>query len=172
MNKNIQIRETPDSVICILPKRANIVAVIFLALWTMGYLFILAISIYGQIVDHRITGALNFALVIFGLAALLAIQMILWNIKGCEIISLDAQSLEIRKTGLLFALPRKYETSLIGTFEVNMKSKRKMGAFYGFTGSTIQFTYWEQTKGFGQSLTEQQAKQIIQALNARLAISR
>ena len=104
--------------------------------------------------------------ILYVIAEIFCLRVFLWHFRGQEKIVLTKEILRIEKKGTILNFPDNYRLEKIRDFSLaENKLIENMFNFYKLTGGKIQFVYFGETIKFGQSLTQMEARKIIQQLN-------
>lgn len=126
--------------------------------------------IFGLITDtDKLHGEIILFISFFFIVGIFVFNIFLWHLKGKEKVSLSDKELIVEKLGTIFTSKRKYDIQDIDVFSLTEKPTTPFFIrFWGLGGGQIQFNYFGQFKYFGQTLTGNDAKTIINKLNNKL----
>jgi hypothetical protein len=152
--KNLFATPSEDKIVFILKRKPNWGLVLFIGLWLIFWLACLGTIFIGLIEDApKRNTEIYFYFSIVVILGLWIVKIFLWLLRGKEQITLDESN---------FTSPRKYETSLIDNISVVTKPTTPgWYRLYGFGGGNVMFDYLEQKKYFGQTLTHEEASEIV-----------
>ena len=152
-------------------RKPNWFMLLLTGVWVFGLIGITATVIYGLLTDSdKLDGDIVLFMALFILIGLFVLKIFLWHLRGKEKIVIKGKELWIIKVGTILTIPKKYEISLIDNFTVTDRPTTPHWIrFWGLGGGRIQFDYLDQIKYFGQTLTKNEAIQIIDKLNKKIS---
>jgi hypothetical protein len=161
--KNLFATTSEDKIVFILKRKPNWGLVLFIGLWLIFWLACLGTIFIGLIEDAPKRNAeIYFYFSIVVILGLWIVKVFLWLLWGKEKITLDENNLTVERIGTFFTSARKYETSLIDNISIATKHTTPgWYRLYGFGGGQVMFDYLEQKKYFGQTLTHEEANEIV-----------
>ncbi len=152
----------------ILKRKPNWGIVALTGAWIFGFLAIFGTVVYGFITDKFQTD-LFFVLLLFFSVFLFCVKTFLWHLRGRERVILNEKELRIEREGTILSTTRRFNRDQIDGFAVSHENSiPKILVIYGIRGGFIEFEYLGQKKYFGQSLTKNEAKQIVINLNEKI----
>ena len=168
--------ETGDSLTIRIPSRRNILLVAFLTLWLCGWLA-------GEIAApttfltgaQKDPGAVAFVvlwLCFWTAGGAAAIYVWLWQLKGCEVVTLSPAALSLKRE--LFGLGRTkhYDATEIHNLRVSPRTYNPFDfqsglAMWGVGGGVLAFDYGSKTYRFASGVEEAEARAILQKIGGR-----
>lgn len=155
----------------------NWIVIILLSFWITGVFFILGSIIISTILDFKKRG-INFEIFIclipFLLFKLKAIQILLWNYKGVEQITINNKELIIERQGTIFFKPKKY--NLLDITNIKLTDNKPFSWFYRYNWNTndgkVAFKFMEQDKQMGIELKNKDASYITELLKEKVAFAK
>ena len=172
--EQLQINHYDQGIEIIVPPKRSVFVSSFLGLWmlawTYGEIFIIGRLVHGsgQVADgFMITGMFAWSI-----AGFIAVLIWLWNTKGREIILISESEVRRYREYVLFSRSEMYECCNIRNLRVNeidlsCPDMVQGAEFWGLSGGMIAFDYGEQTGKFGLGIADEDAYQIIEAINSR-----
>ena len=169
--------EEADGLAIRIPAKRNVFILAFLTIWLCGWAFgevTAPIALFTA--AHKQPGAAAFLLVWlcgWTLGGALAIYVWLWQLKGCEIITVSPAALGIKRELFGCGRVKQYDVSEIRELRVapltyNPFDYRSGLAFWGMGGGALAFDYGFKTYRFGAGVDEAEARIILQTITARL----
>ncbi|HSH01407.1 MAG TPA: hypothetical protein VLL52_02740 [Anaerolineae bacterium] len=167
-----------------IPSQRNIFIIIILSIWllfwSIGELVVGGMLIAGVISFIIDPDPIAAVMLLPGLFMIIwfifwtigggfATYTLLWSIAGQEIITINDQTLTLRRALFRFGKPKEYTTDHIRDLRAsaetlspnNVMNPARGLAFWGITGGNIAFDYGAQTYRFGAGIDEAEAKQIV-----------
>lgn len=174
------------------PSRKNWFMILFLGFWLIGWavgeiavpaLFLPAL-LSPPAGEHQLgSSGPGVFLVVFLLAWLggwtvggvMAIRQWLWNLKGVEIVTLDGESLSIRRRSVGRGREKRYALAEVSALRVSVPAYDPsnpwgmQGAtkWWSRSGGIMAFDYGASTVRFGQGLEEAEAKKLLAEIAQR-----
>lgn len=169
-SNNYEINETENQFTITIKREANFLILVLTGVWSIAWIIAIGTIIYGLIGNpNRFDAEIAAFLAFFTLAELLFFKTFLWHIRGKERVTLENKKLQIEKIGTILTGLKKYEIDYINNISKTQKSTVPIWMrFWGFAGGKIEFDYLEQKKYFGQTLTTDEAIQIIEKLKEKI----
>ncbi len=154
----------------IIRRKPNWFVLILTGLWSLGWFGLFLTIVYGFITDpDKIDGELILFMLIFLVAGLFIFKIFLWQLRGQERITLSDKELIIRKKGTFLTVPRRFELETIESVSDTMQSKIPgWMIFWGLGGGVIEIVYLGNAKYFGQTISKEQSKAIIEAIKEKI----
>ncbi|WP_276499778.1 hypothetical protein [Pontibacter litorisediminis] len=162
-----------SSLVVTLKREANYLILFLTGAWSLAWAGITLTILYSLATNpEKIDGELIIFTTLIILAGVFVLKYLLWHLNGIERIELNAQELTVQKLGTILTSKRKYELSQIDNFRVVTKQTSPLiFRMYGITGGQIQFGYYGNNKVFGQTLSKQEAENLVNVLNEKLLSS-
>ena len=160
-----------------IPAKRTVFILAFLTIWLCGWAFgEVTAPIAFFTASHKQSGAAAFLLVWlcgWTLGGALVIYVWLWQLKGCEIITVSPTALGIKRELFGFGPAKHYDVSEIRELRVaplayNPFDYRSGMAFWAMGGGVFAFDYGFKTYRFGPGVDEAEARIILQTMIARL----
>jgi hypothetical protein len=169
--------EEADGLAIRVPSKRNIFILGFLTLWLCGWLageIMAPIGLFTTV--HKDPGGAAFLLVWlcgWTVGGAFAFYVWLWQIKGCEVVTISPTALSIKRVIFGYGRAKQYDVSEIRRLRVaplafNPFDFRSGMAFWGIGGGALAFDYGFKTYRFGAGVDEAEARVILQAITARL----
>jgi hypothetical protein len=168
--------EEADGLAIRIPARCNYLKLAFLSLWLCGWAFGMVMGTFGFFSGMTKNPASGSFMVIWLSAWTIgggcALFTWLWQLKGCEIITVSPDALSVRHDIFGCGRTKHYDASEIRDLRVAPFTYipgdfRNGFAFWGFGGGTIAFDYGYKTFRFGAGIDEAEARIIVDAISAR-----
>jgi len=160
-----------------IPSRRNIFLFAFLTIWLCGWAFgeVSALITFFKFAQKE-PGAASFLIIWlcgWTLGGAFAIYTWLWQLKGCEIITVSPTALGIKRDLFGRGRTKYYDVSEIRELRVTPLTYspfdfRSGMAFWGIGGGALAFDYGFKTYRFGAGVDEVEARIILQMMIARL----
>jgi len=160
-----------------IPSRRNIFLFAFLSLWLCGWLAGEIAAPYAFFTAaHKEPGGAAFMLFWFcgwTVGGAFALYAWLWQLKGCQIITVSPDALSIRHELFGHGRTKHYDVSQIRHLRIapltyDPADYRSATAFWGFGGGAIAFDYGFRTFRFGAGVDEAEARIILETIVQRL----
>jgi len=168
------IQETIRGLYIEIPPKRNWGVIIFFVAWLGGWAFgeIMVISqlineVFLGSSDFLGTGFMLFWLIGWTVGGLKALKILLFLIAGKEFIQLNGTQLTIGKQGFLIGKSKTYDLQKIKDFSVCDMGNSSQTNWMEQNNSVIQFDYGMKTIRFGDSLSEAEAKHIINQIRTK-----
>jgi hypothetical protein len=159
-----------------IPARRNLLIVAFLSVWLCGWVageFTAPFQLFREIGRH--SGAAAFML--FWLCGWTAgggfvIYILLWQLRGFEVVTVSGAALSIRQSLPLFGRVKEYDLTQIrdlrvASYTYNPFDFKNRMAFWGIGGGNLAFDYGYKTFRFGAGVDEAEARIILQTILQR-----
>jgi len=137
-------------------------------------------SVSGNIFRGNFSGANAFEifwLCGWTIGGIFALNMLLWNLIGKEIITVFPSAITIRRTGSIFFSNKTYDLNEAKHFRAeqnyyqnNYWGNRSTNDFFGQNNGTIKFEYGLKTIKFGDGIDEAEANYILKQLRDKKLI--
>lgn len=169
--------EQADGVVIRIPSKRNIFIIGFLTLWLCGWLAGEVGAPIGLFTAARNDpGAVAFMVVwlcLWTVGGAFTIYTWLWQIKGCEVVTVSPTALSIKREIFGYGRTRQYDPVEIRQLRVapltyNPFDFRGSMAFWGVGGGALAFDYGFKTFRFGAGVDEAEARIILQIITDRL----
>lgn len=169
--------EHADGLAIRIPAKRNVFIVGFLTLWLCGWAVgevTATIALFTSAQEEPGSAAfLLFWLCGWTVGGALAICIWLWQINGCEVVTVSPIALSIRHDVLGFGRTKHYDVAEIRELRVaplifNPFDFRSCMAFWGIGGGALAFDYGFKTYRFGGGVDEAEARVILQSIISRL----
>lgn len=154
------------------PKWEN---VIFIALWLTIIIGIFLFILIGFILDSKRSEkgyGIFIGFIPFFLIGIKMYQILLWNARGIELISINNKELKIERLGTIFCSPKIY--TLIDITGIGLTNKEPYSLFWKYNWNSnegrVAFKYMNQEKQMGIELGNKDANYIAELLKERVAI--
>lgn len=170
-----QLSDTPRGLEVTIPAPRQILVVLFLPIWLVGWLFG-EVSVISELASGSAKGGASAFLLIWlagwTVGGAFAIGTTLWMYFGKERVLLTTTSLGIRREALGIGRSREYELSQIRNLRVSPESFSMFNPgngvrVLGLGGGNIAFDHGAATIRFGAGIDEAEATQIAADLRAR-----
>lgn len=171
------VTEDREGLVIRIPAKRNIFLIGFLGVWLCGWLFgeVSALAVLLGVGKREPgTGVFMFVwLTGWTVGGFFALYAWLWQVKGCEIITLSPSALGIRREVFGHGRSKLYDVTEIHNLRVapmifNPADFRTGMAFWGVGGGTLAFDYGFKTYRFGAGIEEAEARIILQMLQGRV----
>ena len=144
-----------------------------IALMTMWLILFIAGSILISIdyffYDVNFDSIIFAGYLIFILAAIIVVRQLLWQLQGKEIVEISDGKLLLYKEGIFWAQPKTFELDYVDKFRYEKNDETTFFLKkYGLSGGKIIFNYMDLPKQFGQTVTESEARSIINQIEKHL----
>jgi len=168
--------ELADGLSFRIPPKRNIFIVGFLGLWLCGWVFgeiMGSATLFTQAVKEPAGAAfMLFWLCGWTVGGAFTLYVWLWQIKGCEVITISPTSLSIKREIFGYGPTKHYDVSEFRQFRVapltyNPTDFRTGMAFWGIGGGTLAFDYGFKTFRFGSGIDEAEGRIILQTITSR-----
>ena len=145
--------------------------IFFIGIWLVTWGAIIITIGYGLSNNPKKADTLLFSVfILLLLFGLLAIDILLWLVRGKESIEITNDNFIIKRMGSLLKLKRSYPIREINGFSVSDGNNVSFWAkSYGLAGGQIRFDVKGKTKFIGQTLTKAEAQEYVNELNALLS---
>ncbi|MCP4346096.1 MAG: hypothetical protein GY795_11300 [Desulfobacterales bacterium] len=163
-----KIVSSQDVTEIIIPSKKNLVAIIFLGCWSVGWAFCGVMAISEFFTDATERSFLSVILVGWIFGGIIAIYPLLWNLAGKEIISLSSKELIHKRNIFGLGKLKRYHINLIENIRLTTENSEE--AVFGFGSGTIAFDYSQKTFKFGSNIDEAEAKHIINVIAEKYKI--
>ncbi len=168
--------EEREGVVIRIPSKRNIFFIGFLGVWLCGWLFgeVSAIAVLLG-VGKREPGSGVFMFVWltgWTVGGMFAMYAWLWQVKGCEVITLSPSAFGIKREVFGYGRSQFYDLNEIRELRVapmtfNPADFRSGMAFWGIGGGSLAFDYGFKTYRFGTGVEEAEARVILQTILSR-----
>jgi hypothetical protein len=164
-----------DGIVIRIPARRNIALMLFLlvwvAVWSTGGSAMMSQTLNGKGSPEGVSFSLVW-LVFWAAGESFAILVLLWQLRGREIITLTPRMLEIRRDIFGIGSSRRYDLTQVRFLRVapqpfNPYDFRGAFTFWGLGGGVLAFDYGFRTYRFGGGIDEAEARMIAQTLMDR-----
>jgi hypothetical protein len=164
----------PDGIAIHIPARRQILALLFLPVWLVGWGFG-EISVIRQLLNPSNTEPAAFLivwLVAWTAGGAFALLTILWQLAGREIVSVTGMMLQVRRDVFGIGYNRRYDVSQVRFLRLapvpyNPRDLRSATAQWGLSGGPIAFDYGSRTVRVGAGLDEAEARVVLEKLVER-----
>ena len=168
------IADEPEGLRITIPARRYWYAIVFLALWSVGWFFAEKATLF-QVFDPETAppgkAFLTLWLLLWTAAGAFVIYTWLWIVSGREVLLFDATSLTISRETALFARARNFDADNVRDLRTaptmgpcSLMDARSTFVLWGLTGGHIAFDYGAKTYSFGAGVDEAEAKQIVKQI--------
>jgi hypothetical protein len=167
--------DTIDSLIISIPSKKNLLLILFVGFWMVGWF-----SGETSALNGLINGGFNnpdlFMIAWLGgwtIGGIFVMSLLLWQIFGKEKIEIANHSIIYSRTVLIPFFPKEYSFEHIKNLRVahigynGMYGRSRNMAFWGFGPGLIAFDYGSQTVRIGVGIDEAEAKQILAEIQQR-----
>ncbi|MGE5404271.1 MAG: hypothetical protein ACM3PP_04970 [Candidatus Saccharibacteria bacterium] len=166
-----QIKDDGNTIIMIIPVKKNWLIIPFYSFWLCGWAvgeFMAPFAFFRSGTPIFVFAFVLAWLVIWTMGGLYAIWILLWNIFGQEIVTVNNEILQIDNRVFRFGRSREY---LINETR-NYRAKSDSMAFFSaglrdYSKGTVKFDYGMKTFDFGMNIEESEALYIINLLKSR-----
>ncbi len=169
--------EEADGLAIRIPAKRNVFIVAFLTFWLCGWAVgevMASITLFTS--AQKEPGAAAFMLFWlcgWTVGGAFAIYIWLWQIKGCEVVTVSPTALSIRREVLGYGRTKHYDIAEVRDLRVapltyNPFDFRSGMAFWGIGGGMLAFDYGFKTYRFGGGVDEAEARIILQSIISRL----
>jgi hypothetical protein len=160
-----------------IPSKRNVFLLAFLTFWLCGWLageIMAPIGFFTQVGKNP--GAAAFMLVwlcFWTVGGACAIYIWLWQVKGCEVVTVSPAALGIKREVFGYGRSKHYDAAEIRQLRVapvpfDPFDFRAGLTFWGIGGGALAFDYGFKTFRFGAGVDEAEARVILQTIIARL----
>ena len=175
----VNITENINSIILEIPPQRNCFLIIFmtgwLGGWLMGELFALTMvlgGLFGSGESNPASFFIFFWLIAWTAGGFMAIRTWLWMIAGKVIVSINRNSLTIKKRAALFSPTKTYDINEVKDFSIvanyepdSFFSKNRNNKSFNIDANGVfKFDYGLKTIKFGSGVHESEAKFILNKL--------
>ena len=173
------IQDNFDHVVITIPAKKNWFIIIFVGFWMCGWFFGETMA-SGSIFRGNFGG--DNAFEIFWLCGwtvggIFALNMLLWNLIGKEIVTVYPGTITVRRTGTIFFSNKTYDLNEAKHFRAeqnyyqdNYWGNRSGNSFLGQNNGTIKFEYGMKTIKFADSMDEAEGNYILDILKSKKLI--
>lgn len=155
-----------NTLIITIKKKADSFLLFHYAIFFIGLLGMTALLLWNMITDNEYDGILVITLLLLLIFLVSLLNVLLWYVNGNEVIQLNKKEIIIRKSGILFSIPKKIERSWIDLFYYE---ERPLSDFpfhkFDFLGGNITMEYLGSLYFFGQNLSKIEGEEICDNLN-------
>ena len=161
------VTESFDNITIRIPNRKNILVILFLCVWMVGWYFGFSSAIGNLSKSGNASAFLTFWLVGWTFGGVFVVFMVSWMLFGYQLIILKRDSLMIQSN--LFGLGKKrfYELNLVRKLEFNPEpefnafNRRNNVFMQNFKGGKIKFDYGMKTIKFASQVDEAEATMLL-----------
>jgi len=170
------ITELADGFIVRIPAQRNLLLISFISLWLCGWIvgeFLAPVAFFVAAQEEPgVWVFLLFWLCGWTTGGAFAIYIWLWQLKGCEVVTISSTALSIKRDILGYGRTQYYDVTEIrqlrvSPFTFNPFDLRHGMAFWGFDGGILAFDYGFKTYRFGAGVDEAEAFIILRTITAR-----
>ncbi len=168
------VSDTPDGLKITIPAKRNIVLVLFLSAWLVGWAMGEAFAIRQLLRADAVAPSLFMAAWLVGwtIGGGFALYLCVWNAMGKEIVYLGPGVLATKHDLLGFGRTREYDLSHVKNLRVTPQVQDPFGwssgmRAWGVSAGTVAFDYGAKTFRFGAAIDEAEGAQIVDELKAR-----
>ncbi len=164
-----KIEDTFDSLIIYIPSKRNLLLILFMGFWMMGW-FSGETSAINELVKGGFAGKDLFMIAWLGgwtVGGVFALSLLLWQLFGKEKIEVANNSITYSRAVVIPIFPKEYSSEYIKNLRfTNIGYNERYGRsrnmeFWGFGPGLIAFDYGSRTIRFGIGIDEAEAKQIV-----------
>lgn len=161
-----------------IPAKRNYVIIIFSSVWLFIWISFSSSfnSMFGLFTDEGISSFFLIWITFWVIGGLTVFLLILWNLFGREIITINSTSIEVKRS--LFGIGRKkqYDIKHVENFRFNeipdnMFSIKYTLAFWGLDEGKVKFDYGMKSPSFGLGLEDAESNYIVKLMKEK-AINR
>ncbi|MEI8175246.1 MAG: hypothetical protein WCG78_00055 [Candidatus Omnitrophota bacterium] len=170
------VSDVDGSLRIVIPSKKNWFAIIFLAIWLVGWTFA-EFAVPSQIMRSRASGhAPDYFIFVWMIAwtigGFFALGTWLWTLAGKEIVTLDGQYVRHRRDVFGIGKTDTYDAAQIRRLRVSAPvtawGGRDSGMqFWGMSGGWLAFDYGAQTRHVGAGIDESEAGELLKAIGRR-----
>lgn len=166
-----QIQDDGNQIIMIIPTQKNWLIMLFYSVWLCGWAvgeFIAPFAFFRSGTPIFVFVFVLAWLAIWTIGGLYALWILLWNIFGQEIITVNNEILQIEQRVFGFGRSREYLIPKTRNYRIKSDSMAFFSAgLWDYSKGTIKFDYGMKTFDFGMNIKESEALYIINLLKGR-----
>lgn len=164
------VTETSDGIAICIPSQRNIFLLAFLTVWLCGWIVGEGTLLTTAEEDPAFTFVL---LCVWTLGGALAMAGWLWQLNGCEVITVSPAIISIRRQVFGYGFTKHFDASAVRQMRVapiayNPFDFRSGMAFWGFGRGLVAFDYGFKTFRFGGGVEEPEARLIVKTVTDRV----
>jgi len=174
------IQDNFTSLVITIPAKKNMFMILFFCVWIVGWFFG-ETTVSGNIFSGNTGGAGAFEILWlcgWTLGGAFALNILIWNLFGKEIITFSQGTLTIQRKGTIFFRAKTYDLNEARNFRAeqvpqydNYYRNRSLSNAFNPNNGTIKFDYGMQTIRFADNMDEAEANYILEKLRAKKLIS-
>jgi len=160
-----------------IPSRRNVFVIGFLTLWLCGWFvgeITAPVALFANLNKNPAAAAfMLFWLCGWTVGGAFAIYTWLWQVRGCEVITVSPTALSIKREVFGFGRAKHYDVAEIRELRVSpliiSPSEARSGmSLWGLSGGALAFDYGSRTFRFGAGIDEAEARTILETITSRL----
>lgn len=173
-NGRAVIKSEGNNTSLIIPVKKNYLIIIFSSVWLLIWFSFFGsfYSSFGLFNDDGIDSFFLIWVTFWVFGSLVVMFLLLWNLFGKEIITINTKYLEVNQNLFGIGRKRQYDIKHVENFRFNeipynMFSMKNRLAFWGFGEGKIKFDYGMKSPSFGLALEDAESNYIVKLMKEK-----